>query len=385
MKHLLFFKVGPFFDPTSELSRSKYECLSADFSGDILAVLHTSDFLNVQMGRFQLRGIVLPKRIRYSIFRSILFFIYGFFTAVFSHYFRRKYDAIVTYDPFVCGLLALAVGAFTGAKTVVEINGNYASETNWDSRISGWGGFIKRRYCQFIIPFVLRHTTAIKLLYPGQIEGFLDGDTWESKTYCFHDFVPVSYVNSFSRVTENTTSPFILFAGTPWYTKGVDVLIKAFQSIMDEFPQHVLKLVIYCTPQDKALLDGMINKPEKIHLLPPMQYESLMELIAECTLFVLPSRSEGMGRVLLESMALKKPIIATRVDGIPNYIKHGETGLLVEPENVEELANAMCLMLTDNILRENISKEGYRYVFEHLSEKVYLQEFRVLIEKITLS
>ena len=79
--------------------------------------------------------------------------------------------------------------------------------------------------------------------------------------------------------------------------------------------------------------------------------------MAGCSLFVLPSRTEAMGRVLLEAMACKKPIIASNVGGIPEIIKDGYNGLLFESENVDDLAEKIRLVLSNKkyptMLRNN--------------------------------
>ena len=67
----------------------------------------------------------------------------------------------------------------------------------------------------------------------------------------------------------------------------------------------------------------------------------------ESTLLVLPSRSEGMGRVLIEAFCRARPVVASRVGGIPDLVEDGVNGLLVEPGNVTALADALVSVLAD--------------------------------------
>jgi glycosyltransferase involved in cell wall biosynthesis len=73
--------------------------------------------------------------------------------------------------------------------------------------------------------------------------------------------------------------------------------------------------------------------------------------VADCyaafDLLVVPSRHEGFGRVLVEAMAAQLPIVATRTEGIPEVVVHGETGLLAEPGQPSSLADAMATVLGD--------------------------------------
>jgi glycosyltransferase involved in cell wall biosynthesis len=76
------------------------------------------------------------------------------------------------------------------------------------------------------------------------------------------------------------------------------------------------------------------------------------------SVFVLPTLSESFGIVNLEAMASGLPIVATKVGGLPDIIKSGENGFLVEPKNPEAVAEKILLVLRDDALRERISKNN---------------------------
>ena len=82
-------------------------------------------------------------------------------------------------------------------------------------------------------------------------------------------------------------------------------------------------------------------------------------LLHGCEVFVLPSRSEPFGIVLVEAMACKKPIVATTAGGIPEIIENQKNGILVEPDNEKALAEALITVLKDENLRINIAVKGY--------------------------
>ena len=106
--------------------------------------------------------------------------------------------------------------------------------------------------------------------------------------------------------------------------------------------------------------------------------------MANCSLYVLASRTDASPRVLREAMACGKPIIASRVDGVPELIKDGYNGLLFEKENYEELANKMRMVLSDKKLALRLGDNGLKYVQENLSEECYIKQYREMIEE-TLS
>jgi glycosyltransferase involved in cell wall biosynthesis len=77
---------------------------------------------------------------------------------------------------------------------------------------------------------------------------------------------------------------------------------------------------------------------------------------------VLPSVFESFGIVLIEAQASGKPVIGTRVGGVPEAIKDGESGLLIDPGNVEQLAESIVRLLLDEELAREMGENGKIYV-----------------------
>lgn len=91
------------------------------------------------------------------------------------------------------------------------------------------------------------------------------------------------------------------------------------------------------------------------------------ELLAEAAVSVLPSLSEGLSNVLLESMAAGVPVVATGVGGNPEAVEDGRTGLLVPPRNPAALAGAICRTLEDAELAARLGRAGQCRIAEHFS------------------
>jgi glycosyltransferase involved in cell wall biosynthesis len=180
------------------------------------------------------------------------------------------------------------------------------------------------------------------LLYPTQLDGVASAHSSAvaSKTCVFHDFVPVSQLSPSKKIPQT-----ILFVGYPWYLKGVDVLIDAFLGLANDFPDAVLKIVGYC-PDDRPWRERA-RYHARVEFLRPMPNVKVAELMSASQIFVLPSRTEAMGRVLLEAMASRSAIVASRVDGIPHYVRDGVDGLLAEPENAPDLEGKLRQLLAD--------------------------------------
>jgi glycosyltransferase involved in cell wall biosynthesis len=84
--------------------------------------------------------------------------------------------------------------------------------------------------------------------------------------------------------------------------------------------------------------------------------------VSALDIFVLSTHREGFPLVILEAMALTKPVVATSVGGIPEIVKHRETGLLFNRENDEELAEHLLELLMNQKFREQIAAAGARLV-----------------------
>jgi glycosyltransferase involved in cell wall biosynthesis len=323
---------------------------------------------------FILTGIYLPRLIRFSFLKAPFFLLYAIYYALRYHYFRSRYDAIIAYDPILTGMAGIVIAKLTGAKLIVEVNGNYRSSFIISSMNTEVLYVIKKRIVDFVIPFVLKQADAVKLLYKDQLRGY-PGVKISGQVACFHAFVPISDLKPSDNKEKN-----ILFLGFPWYLKGVDILIKAFIKVSPLFPEYSLKVVGYCP--DKSYFRKLAEDNRQIELLDPVSYENAMKLMSRCSLFILPSRTEAMGRVLLEAMACRKPVVASDVDGIPTYVMDGYNGLLFRSEDSNDLVEKMIKILGDDSFAAQIAENGYAYVHRHLSEEKFLNAYRNLLKQV---
>ncbi len=112
--------------------------------------------------------------------------------------------------------------------------------------------------------------------------------------------------------------------------------------------------------------------------------DDILSVMAKSDIVLLPSFTEGLPRSLLEAMALAKPIIATRVSGIPELVRDGTDGILVNPGDVEAIVKAL-RVLSDPNIRERMGNSGQRRVRESFSlsrqAKQFLSVMDTLAEK----
>jgi glycosyltransferase involved in cell wall biosynthesis len=164
------------------------------------------------------------------------------------------------------------------------------------------------------------------------------------------------YIKAFAapdtgRRTEGCT---VLFFGNHSPYKGVRVLLGAARRLHELVPQ--VRIVIAGRSRGDALRkpDGLpdcIDWQVTSEHVPPQR---VAELLAASDVVALPYLEATQSGVLLSAFALRKPVVATRVGGLPEYVSEGNTGLLVDPGNASELADALAEILTHPELRAHM-------------------------------
>lgn len=172
-------------------------------------------------------------------------------------------------------------------------------------------------------------------------------------------------------------NPQIILIGVPARlveAKGHIYLLQAIPEIVKAFPQ--VKFLFAGDGSEKEALKKLTSQLNlEDHVIFAGYIKEIFQTMAGFDLLVLPSISEGFGGALAEGMALKKPIVATRVGGIPEVVEDQKTGLLVPPTDPHSLAQAIITLLQDKNLASRLGEEGRRrvetyYTIDKMIEKI---------------
>jgi glycosyltransferase involved in cell wall biosynthesis len=169
-------------------------------------------------------------------------------------------------------------------------------------------------------------------------------------------FVTYSDFSSFlaSPVIEPPEGPIVAFLGGDDRVKGGDVLLAAWPRVRDAVPDARLRVA-----------GGSIaGNDDGIAFLGRLSRAEVADELDRALVLVVPSRSEGLGRVVLEAHARGRPVVATRVGGLPELVEDGVTGLLVEPDDPAALADAVAALLADHPRAVAMGAEARRRVEE---------------------
>ena len=148
--------------------------------------------------------------------------------------------------------------------------------------------------------------------------------------------------------------------------KGPDILIEAMKSVLEHIPNAKLLLV------GEGRMEGALRMlVRRLELMEHVQFFSVVsktqEMLPLFDIFAMPSRQEGLGLSIMEAQASGLPVIASRVGGIPSLIEDGKTGILVEPENPDGLAEAIIKLFNDKDRLGIIGAAGREFIRSHYS------------------
>ena len=159
---------------------------------------------------------------------------------------------------------------------------------------------------------------------------------------------------------------FILFVGRFSKSKGIETLLHACSIIKNELKTQNVSLVIMGVDfgyQDEMLkLISMLKLDDNIIVIKNPPRDHVIAAYGQSEFLVLPSHWELSPLVPLESFAFKKPVISTKSHGIPYTVQDKVNGLLVEPDNPNDLSKAMIELLENKDMREKLGLAGYEFV-----------------------
>jgi glycosyltransferase involved in cell wall biosynthesis len=153
--------------------------------------------------------------------------------------------------------------------------------------------------------------------------------------------------------------------------KGHTDLVRAFAKVQETYPNSQLTIVgdVYKNQvQYKRELKQLIRT---LHLTKNVRLagfqKNVTPFLASFDLFVMPSRSEGLGAAALEAMAAGLPVIASRVGGLKEIIKHRKTGLVCKPGDANDIARKILTALASTPLRAKLGKQGKQFITANFS------------------
>jgi glycosyltransferase involved in cell wall biosynthesis len=169
----------------------------------------------------------------------------------------------------------------------------------------------------------------------------------------------------------------LVVAGRLEPQKGHSVLLDALPIVLRQFPHT--RLVCVGTGSLRSKLEAQVRELQLTDAVRFVGHQSNMpDWLALADFTVLPSFYEGLPLVAIESLAAGRAIVATAVDGTPEIVVNGETGVTVTPGDARALAQAICRLLFDPVLRERLARTGRESVLERFSAEQQIRRTETL-------
>jgi len=288
-------------------------------------------------------------------------------------YRQRPFDCMVVYAHLMTGVAAACVKLLTRARLIIEVVTMPELSYLTERPVPTLRDRLRKLYSDVCLHLSLRAADRAHLLYTTQLDAYpsLRG----MRTSVFHDFVPVSKIGAHVDGGEK----YVLMVGSPWYLKGADRLIEAFQRLAPDFPDVKLKIVGWYDPAEREQLERLAGGSKQIELVRAVSNPIALEMMRRCLVSVLPSRREGLPRVVIEGLAAGAPVIGSDAGGTSEIIQDGESGFVVPGENIEELEERLRQLLADPDLRQRMGERGREFAHTRLTEEVYVEKFTAMV------
>ena len=235
----------------------------------------------------------------------------------------------------------------------------------------GMANYVDRPIYRWLLPLVYKNTKVMLLswyLYPD-IERVVKR---ENIIVCPNGIKPIPY-DECKRTANNI--PHILFLSNLMIDKGVYVLLDALKIISNRGISFVCDFV---GSETKELNSERFNQEVEARNLShcvryngPKYGEAKQKSFLQADIFAFPTFCDTFGLVNLEAMNYQLPIVTTNFGGIPDEIINGENGFVVEPEDAQATADALCQLLEDASLRQRMGRAGYKKFMEEFTEETF--------------
>ncbi|HEY9751626.1 MAG TPA: glycosyltransferase [Coleofasciculaceae cyanobacterium] len=163
----------------------------------------------------------------------------------------------------------------------------------------------------------------------------------------------------------------IMAIGSDSFLKGSDLLQRAILSLPASLQKDIVLLVM---GKEVSFLTQNIDC--QIRYVGAVEIDSFKAILySAADLFLFPTRGETFGLVALESLACRTPVVSFQVGGVPDIVRHGQTGYLAAPETSEELAQGIMQLLDDPDMRQKMGQQGRQMALKEFSIELEAQRY----------
>ncbi len=315
------------------------------------------------------RKIVLPLYSDNTILRLLL--------EQFLLFFRiKKYKIDVLFSP---GNFATV---FPGCKQVLVIQSSLTIKQVRDKYVPNETSFVRSFGYNLMLPLSVRKADKIIVVSNNIKKHLLDQLIIpEQKIHVVYEGVDLIF-NKDSETKPEFPKPYLLFLSTLFKHKNLDKLLEAFVLLKKEHNIPHLLVVVGRDPKGETEKLKKIVEREglsgQVVFAGALPHDEIAAVYKNADLFIYPSGVESFGLPVLEAMACGTPVIASNRMSVPEI--GGDAALIVDPDNIREMSEAIYRVISDEKLKQTLIKKGYERVRKFTWEKAAQETLEVFRE-----
>lgn len=269
---------------------------------------------------------------------------------------RKPFDLIHAHSALPCGLAAARLSERLSIPFVVSVHG-------LDAFFMKQAGPVMGSWCKRVVQQVYRSARMVICISEKVRHEVLK--EVEARTTVVYNGVDTAL---FSPGLGTEPSQSVLSVGNLIPTKGHSLLLRAFAQVAP-VAQRVTMEIIGNGPERRKLVElaNHLEISHKVHFRGHQNREAVADAMRRCLVFALPSEYEGLGCVYLEAMACARPVIACHGQGIDEIVEHGETGMLVAPNDEAALSDSLLALLRDDYRRKRMGESAREVVLKRFA------------------
>jgi glycosyltransferase involved in cell wall biosynthesis len=244
------------------------------------------------------------------------------------------------------------------------------------------------------IKYAALHTTKIVAISKAVRDNLVKMGISENKIIVIYNGIDFGEIKKVSHTNETVRRKLkvggdcciVGMIGSISHSKGQDIFIQAAYMVLKEFPDTFFVIVGGYFPENQLYYHQMrqlvekLRMKEKVIFLEPV--EEIEELICSLDIVVNMSRErEGLGRSILEAMAFGKPVVGTKIGGIPELVDQ-DCGILIDSGNVNELFEKLCFLIKDKDLRVKMGENGKKKIEKSFNIKLKVKELEEVFDLV---
>lgn len=283
---------------------------------------------------------------------------------------HNKIDIITTQDPFLAGLVGYWLKRRFHIPLNIQIHGDSLDNKYWIQES------IKNYFFNKLGKWIVKRADTVRVVgsvLESKITGY---GIPQDRIWLIPVPVNMTELDTFSPIEVNKLrqkyllpgGTLILYAGALAKVKNIPSLLESMSIVVRKHPST--RLLICGDGEERVNLEALSRKlglTNHVTFLGNIPHDYLPNYYHACDFFILPSDSEGLGRVLIEAAVARKALIATDISGPRDIVRDGRNGFLVPPRNSEALAEKMMLLIENSELTRRMGEEAHRHVTENFN------------------